>query len=198
MHKKYKIKKKHQINIYIIFSLIIFVSLFVTSGYALWSDKLEIKGHANIKVKTTEELPKMTVDIPIAYASVTLPASGFKLISNEVTNGALTTIVETTDMNTYSQSGIFTFYYENKTGYTVTEGKTVVTVTGSADGIGNITPSIQETVYNQSLGRFHTYIPMAAGNILTETKINIQITYNVNGEIQAFYYYVILRPMQTT
>lgn len=198
MYKKYKVKKKHQVNIYVIFILVIFASLFMTSGYALWSDKLEIKGHANIKVETTGGLPEMVVDVPIAYASVTLPASGFKLVSNEVTNGTLTSIVEATDNNTYLQSGIFTFYYENKTGYTATEGKTTVTVTGSTEGVGTITPSIQETVYNQSLGRFHTYIPMIAGNILTETKIDIQITYNVNGETQAFHYYVILRPMSTT
>lgn len=56
MFRKYKIKKrKNIINPYCIFFIFIIVSIFVSTGYALFTDTLTIKGKANILKK--EENP---------------------------------------------------------------------------------------------------------------------------------------------
>lgn len=48
MFKKYKIKKKKIINIYIIFFIILLSTFFMAYGYSLLSDTTTIKGRANI------------------------------------------------------------------------------------------------------------------------------------------------------
>ncbi len=133
----------------------------------------------------------MNIEIPIDFASVVIP--GYKVVSNEVINNTLITTLET-DNTDYPTTGIFTFYYTNKTGYAATDGIVDISIKGDSDAIGTITPSFQTSVDNNVIAMFSAYIPITATKVLKEVKINITINYNVNGETQSVVYRVIIRP----
>lgn len=192
MYKKYKVNKKGKNNIYIVCAIIGILLVIMSYGYALFSDSLEIKGKANIKAVLQEKL--MSVNILVDNIGIVLPTVGFKTVSNTLEGSNLTTILETTDQNIYNQSGIFSFYFINTTGYDASNAKYEVKVTGSTDAIGAVTPTITASVANNGTGVFHTYVPMIAGKILVETTVDISIIYTVNGEEQRFHYYIIVKP----
>lgn len=194
MYKKYKIKRKNKLNKYLIFAILAIGLIFMSCGYALWSDSLKITGKANIKAEQQSKYPEMFVEILESLISVIPPPSGFKLVSNSVDGNSITSTVEIIDTSSYSQSGIFSFYYTNKSGYDASNGTTEISVTGNSEAIGTISPTITTSIANGGTGVFHTYIPINASAITIETKIDISIKYTVNGEAQAFHYYVIVKP----
>lgn len=148
MYKKYKIKKKNKFNIYVIFALLAIGLIFMSFGYALWSESLKIEGKANIKGATaTDGPPKMNVDIPKDYVHIGLSAGGLKEGTSEVVDGTLTTILEKTADYPELHNN-FTFYYTNQTGYPASKGEAKITITGNSDAIGTIAPSINADVAN--------------------------------------------------
>lgn len=192
MYNKYKIKRKKHANIYVVFLAIIIFLLFLSTGYALLTDNLKIEGKANIKPgKTEPDVPTMGVEVVAANMTVLLPA-GMTVVSNEVVNGQPISKIKTVSSN--SQTGIFSFYFTNNSGYDATNGTTTVTVTGNTDAIGVIQPSITASVAYQTQGVFHAYVPINTDLIKVETTIDILIKYTINGEEKGFHYIVIIEP----
>ena len=192
MYNKYKIKRKKHANIYVVFLAIIIFLLFLSTGYALLTDNLKIEGKANIKPgKTEPDVPTMGVEVVAANMTVLLP-SGATLVSNEVVNGQPKTTIKTVSSN--SQTGIYSFYFTNNSGYEATNGTTVINVTGNTDAIGTIQPTLTASVPYQTQGIFHAYIPINTDLVKVETTIDILIKYTINGQDMGFHYIVIVQP----
>ena len=136
MYKKYKIKRKGKLNIYLLFAGMMAAILIMSYGYALWSETLKIKGHANIKVQETE-VATMKVDIPTSTVTTLLPNSDFGVTSTIVDAIGLTVNIDVNSKNYPSQSGIFTFQFTNETGYQASNGTSKVTITGNTEAVRN-------------------------------------------------------------
>ena len=194
MYKKYKIKRRKTINIYAIFGILALSLLFVSYGYAKWSDTLKITGKANILQPEEEGPPPMDIEISEAFVSINLPIVDQKVISTKMEDGDLYSVIEVPKSNNQELMGIYSFYYTNKTGYQCSDGTVTVNVTGSADALGFSSTTVTAGIANGAPGVFHSYISINGSKMQTESVVDFLISYNVNGEEQAFHYYVTIIP----
>ena len=85
MYKKYKIKKRKKTNLYLIFFVIMTSFLFMSFGYSYFSDKMTIKGIANILAQD-EDVGKSTYSWSIVHSWGERNRSCANVLSNKNKN----------------------------------------------------------------------------------------------------------------
>lgn len=186
-----KYKRKHKINsIWISGIAVIAILLFVSTGYALWSDTLYIKGTANIKYKelkldtiTVNKTSNQYIDFQDGSAISAFSVSDTQLNDTD----EKIEIVGNYERKSYNLSGrnvTFTVNFTNNYSSTMTNGKIELLENSTKY---TLTPTTTETVVNGDSGKIVVTVKLSGWSSLGSGSMKYKISYNVNGLTRYLY-----------
>lgn len=188
-----KYKRRHKKNSVLLIGIaVIAILIFISTGYALWSDTLYINGTANIKYKEPK-LDTITVNQTDGkYFVVEDPTSSIKFVKRvkgtSVNNGdEKIEAVGNYEIRTWNASGRnvkFSLSFTNNYPVTITNGRTELleNTTGYS-----ITTSQTETIATNGTGTFTIIVTLKANSSLSTGTIKYKVSYNVNGVTRYLY-----------
>jgi len=184
----------------LLFNTIIFMLVFtisITIGYSIFSNTLEIRGTAKSKQYISGD--KLLVDtlkldtVNNRYTISTLPQK--VVFEDETLNrNNLSLNYAATGTKQGLSNGLITFKIRNLYSIIISDGKINTSVQGSSNNIRDVNASIDKTTLNTnevmtcSISYRHNTFKMTTDNV-----ISVIISYNVNGNIQNYFFTLRIR-----
>lgn len=188
-----KYRRKHKKNSVLLIGIVVIaILIFISVGYSLWSDTLNINGTANTKYKEPK-LDTITVNQTDGkYFVVEDPTSSIKFVKRvkgtSVNNGdEKIEAVGNYEIRTWNVSGRnvkFSLSFTNNYPVTITNGRTELleNTTGYS-----ITTSQTETIATNGTGTFTIIVTLKENSSLSTGTIKYKVSYNVDGVTRYLY-----------
>lgn len=188
-----KYKRKHKKNSVLLIGIaVIAILIFISTGYALWSDTLYINGTANARY-VEQKLDTITVnktnDQYLEFEDdVGATVRAFKVKSTELNNTEEKIEVvgnyDRRNWNVEKRDAIMRLNFVNNYPVTITNGQ--VTLLEDTTGY-SITPTITETVANNQTGTLTVTFHLKANSKLLSGTIKYKASYDVDGVTRYIY-----------
>lgn len=188
-----KYKRKHKKNSVLLIGIaVIAILIFISTGYALWSDTLYINGTANARY-VEQKLDTITVnktsDQYLEFEDdVGEDVRAFKVKSTELNNTEEKIEVvgnyDRRNWNVKKRDVMMRLNFVNNYPVTITNGQ--VTLLEDTTGY-SITPTITETVANNQTGTLTITYHLKANSDLLSGTIKYKASYDVNGVTRYIY-----------
>lgn len=188
-----KYKRRHKKNSVLLIGIaIIAILIFISTGYALWSDTLYINGTANARY-VEQKLDTITVnktsDQYLEFKDdVGEGVRAFKVKSTELNNTEEKIEVvgnyDRRNWNVKQRDVMMRLNFVNNYPVTITNGQ--VTLLEDTTGY-SITPTITETVANNQTGTLTITYHLKANSDLLSGTIKYKASYNVDGVTRYIY-----------
>lgn len=188
-----KYKRRHKKNSVLLIGIaVIAILIFISTGYALWSDTLYINGTANARYveqkldtitvnKTSDQYLEFEDDVGAAVRA-------FKVKSTQLNNTEEKIEVvgnyERKNWNVEKRDAVMRLNFVNNYPVTITNGQ--VTLLEDTTGY-SITPTITETVANNGTGTLTIAFHLKANSKLLSGTIKYKASYNVDGITRYIY-----------
>ncbi|MGN1271178.1 MAG: hypothetical protein ACI4UX_04315 [Clostridia bacterium] len=188
-----KYRRKHKKNSVLLIGIVVIaILIFISVGYSLWSDTLNINGTANTKYKEPK-LDTITVaQTDGEYFVVEDPTSSIKFVKEvkgtSVNNGdEKIEAVGNYEIRTWNVSGRnveFSLSFTNNYSVTITNGRAEL-----LENTTNytITTSQTETIATNGTGTFTIIVTLKANSSLSTGTIKYKVSYNVDGVTRYLY-----------
>ncbi|MEE1389952.1 MAG: hypothetical protein U0M00_05355 [Clostridia bacterium] len=188
-----KYKRKHKKNSVLLIGIaVIAILIFISTGYALWSDTLYINGTANARY-VEQKLDTITVnktsDQYLEFEDdVGEDVRAFKVKSTELNNTEEKIEVvgnyDRRNWNVKKRDVMMRLNFVNNYPVTITNGQ--VTLLEDTTGY-SITPTITETVANNQTGTLTITYHLKANSDLLSGTIKYKASYDVDGVTRYIY-----------
>lgn len=188
-----KYKRRHKKNSVLLIGIaVIAILIFISTGYALWSDTLYINGTANARY-VEQKLDTITVnktsDQYLEFKDdVGEGVRAFKVKSTELNNTEEKIEVvgnyDRRNWNVKQRDVMMRLNFVNNYPVTITNGQ--VTLLEDTTGY-SITPTITETVANNQTGTLTITYHLKANSDLLSGTIKYKASYNVDGVTRYIY-----------
>lgn len=188
-----KYKRKHKKNSVLLIGIaVIAILIFISTGYALWSDTLYINGTANARY-VEQKLDTITVnktsDQYLEFEDdVGEDVRAFKVKSTELNNTEEKIEVvgnyDRRNWNVRKRDVMMRLNFVNNYPVTITNGQ--VTLLEDTTGY-SITPTITETVANNQTGTLTITYHLKANSDLLSGTIKYKASYDVDGVTRYIY-----------
>ena len=188
-----KYKRRHKKNSVLLIGIaVIAILIFISTGYALWSDTLYIKGTANARY-VEQKLETITVnktsDQYLEFEDdVGATVRAFKVKDTQLNNTEekieIVGNYERRNWNVEKRDAIMRLNFVNNYPITITNGQ--VTLLEDTTGY-SITPTITETVANNQTGTLTITFHLKANSKLLSGTIKYKASYNVDGVTRYIY-----------
>lgn len=188
-----KYRRKHKKNSVLLIGIVVIaILIFISVGYSLWSDTLNINGTANTKYKEPK-LDTITVaQTDGEYFVVKDPTSSIKFVKGvkgtSVNNGdekiEAVGNYEIRTWNVLARNVEFSLSFTNNYPVTITNGRTELLENTTSY---SVTTSQTETIATNGTGTFTIILPLIANSSLSTGTIKYKVSYNVDGVTRYLY-----------
>ena len=191
-----------------IFLMILVICIAMATGYSMFSTQLTINGTATAKYEETDiEIPSVGTDENgvtrftggSEFTTQLLGIEVFRVVSETAVGNTITTNLQTINDSIFgislSTNAKITLNIENNSGYEFTNGEIILLESNNDAAFTQRNQTLNKvTVANGDTATVTITGKMAGSSITVGTRYKYQISFDVNGEKQYFYYIINVEP----